>query len=92
MTPFPTIRLEVEGMKYAILAAFTEQNAKTDEYVREALSKYCSPANLRQVVARNVEATIEEGVRDALRDFFKYGEGQKIIKDRILKEILNSGK
>jgi hypothetical protein len=86
----PIIKLTVEGMKHSILNAFAQRQVETDTYVKEELEHFCSAENLRRVIAKHVDDVIEEAIRDALQNFFRYSDGKQLIKDRFSKVMEDS--
>jgi hypothetical protein len=85
----PIIRLEVEGMKYAIKTALTQHAFEIDTYIQEAVDQYCSDDNLRQVVTAQARAAIESSVKDEIDRFFR-GAGRKAVADAVTAALLFS--
>jgi hypothetical protein len=89
MNSMPIIRLEVEGMKMAILNAFHAQHVEIDTYVQKELERFCAPENLRRVVGKHVDTVVEAAIRDSLESFFRYGAGKKLITAWMLSILRN---
>jgi hypothetical protein len=75
----PIIRLEVEGMKASILAAFTAHVASLDADIQAAVDDFCRPANIAAVVTEHVNAVIAQAVREEVERFYRYGEGRRAV-------------
>lgn len=68
----PIVRLEVEGMKSAILAAFTDQIISMDAMVKDAVERICSDNYLTKLIGEQAKQCIDEAVKDEVRAFFRY--------------------
>lgn len=86
----PIIRFEVEGMKHSLITALTENQAKMDEYVKEAVERATEPENIKRVVEKEVSRTLEKVIQDEVKNFFSYsGEGRQIIAKLVKNKLLN---
>lgn len=83
----PVIRLEVESMKWSILKAFTEANAKIDADIRRAVEAFCTPENVQRVVSRTVNEVLTQVIDEEVRSFYRYGDGRKIVKAAIERKL-----
>ncbi len=84
----PIIRLEVEGMRHAILTAFTEQAVKTDAYVRAEVERYCAPANIEQIIRTAAREALDSAIKQEVDSFFRYGEGRKAVAAAVKAKLL----
>jgi hypothetical protein len=90
MMPLPVLRLELEGMKAAILRSFTEYTVQMDLDIRDAIERVCRPENLKRIVNEEVAKAVNEIVRSEVSSFYNYGEGAGSIR-RLVGEILSGG-
>jgi hypothetical protein len=86
----PMVRLELEGMKYAIISAFNVHQAEQDANVRAAVEAYCNSGNLQQVLNTAVRETLNRAIKDEVERFYTYGEGRALVK-RLVQERLANG-
>lgn len=61
---FPVISLEVQGMKYAIKRALSEEAMKIDANVQAAVEKYCSEENINYIVQEEVKKALDTAVKE----------------------------
>lgn len=80
---FPIVRLEVEHMKESILMAFTEREASLDEDLRAAVDAYCTPENIRRVIASAVGSTLDIVIREEVERFYRYGAGRRVVAEAV---------
>lgn len=76
----PLIRLEVEGMKHAIVTALGQYTASIDADVRRAVEQVCEPENLRRVIEEAVAREFRQVLEQEVAGYFKWGEGRKLVK------------
>lgn len=85
---FPVIRLQLEGLRHTVLHAFSEEQLKMDEMLKQELDRYLSDASLRMVLRNEVEANINLAVKESVHHWFVMSpDGQKLIKDRVAAEL-----
>lgn len=87
MNTMPIIRLEVQGMQYAIQHALTQHTAEMDQYIQEAVTQYCKPDNIRAVVLQTATAAIDAAVKSSIEHFFRHGKGRSAIKEAVEQEL-----
>ncbi len=88
----PIIRLEIEGMRQAMVVALSEYQVRLDAEVKASIDAYCTEDNIRRVVDAAVKRGIETSVQTAVEDFFSYsGPGRKMIVQAVFAK-LNEGK
>lgn len=85
----PMIRLELDGMKYAIISAFNQHQAQQDANVRAAVDAYCSGGNLQQVLNTAVRETLNRVIKDEVENFYRYGEGRELVKKLVQERLAN---
>lgn len=90
MNGMPIIRLELDGMKIAILHAFSEFQAATDAQVKAAMEKFCSPENVQRIVERCVEQEMKHAIEREIRNFFQLGAGRKFLAAAVAKKLSES--
>lgn len=83
----PIIKLEVTGMHHAVQVALSEHQVAMDQYVNDALERYCSPDNIRAVVDKAATQAIDAAVKECINHFFRYGTGRRHIKDAVEKHL-----
>jgi hypothetical protein len=79
----PIIKLEVEGMKYAIKTALSQHAAEMDTYIQAAVEDYCSEENLKAVVMEQAAEAIELAIQDEIGRFFRIGNGRRAMADAV---------
>lgn len=85
----PIIRLEVEGMKYAICTALTEHAAQMDADIKAAVELYCTPENIKKIVTDSATRILDATIREEVEKFFRYnGEGRKAVAEAVKECIL----
>lgn len=76
----PIIRIELEGMRQAITTMLSERELGMDEYVQAELDRFCQPENLQALVRQQVEINLRAALEDSIKNFFRYGDGAKVVK------------
>jgi len=84
----PIIKLEVEGMKYAICTALTEYAAQMDTYIQEAVESFCTEGNLRKVVTAAANVALEQTIKTEVDKFFRHGAGSVAVAEAVRESIL----
>lgn len=84
----PIIRLEVEGMRYAVMTALTEHQAQMDSDIRAAVDAYCTPDNLAAVVKEVATRALDAAIRDEVDRFFRWGAGREAVAAAVKEKIL----
>lgn len=90
MNGIPSIRLELEGMKLAILSAFSDYQAAADEQVKAAMKKFCSPGNIRNIVEQCVERELKTAIEKEISSFFQYGAGRQFLSQAVKQKLEES--
>lgn len=73
------VRIEIEGMKHAIVSAITNRDIETEQFVRESIEKFCQPENISRIIAKEVDSTLEGVISEEIRRYFSYGKGREIV-------------
>lgn len=84
----PVIKLEVEGMKYAIKTALTQHQAAMDKAVNQALEQICSEENIKYIVESEARRVLEQVIQEEVVKFFRYGEGRQAVAESVKETIL----
>jgi len=87
MDSFPMIRLELQGMKMAIIRTLSEYQVQLDSEIKQAVEAFCTEANLRDIINDQVTRTLDSVIRSEVEKFFMYGEGRATIA-QVVKETL----
>lgn len=77
----PIISLEVQGMRHTIKVALDRHSAEMDQYIQEALDRYCEPNNIQAVVHQAATRAIDAAVKTSIEHFFRYGKGRAVVKE-----------
>lgn len=88
----PIIRLEIEGMKYAIQTALSRHATEMDTYTNEAIEQFCTEENIHRIVSTKAKALIEAAVVDELKCFFDRGNGRKAIEQAVNDVLMDYNK
>lgn len=83
----PIIRLEIEGMKTAILTAFMENQLKLDSMLKDAVEKFCSPENVERIMNDAVNTTLKKAIESEIDTFFRYGKGNVVLKEAVTNKL-----
>jgi hypothetical protein len=83
MLELPTIRLEIEGMRHAILHAFSQHNRDIEEYLQKETEKFVKGYDFQAAVAKSLGPLFDEIVRKAVERHFTYGPGREAIEKAI---------
>ncbi len=88
----PMIRLELEGMRQAILHSFLKYNSELNKAVDEALKNAVSADSFFELVDREVREAVNECVAKEIKGYFGWGEGRKMISETIEAAFKNKSK
>lgn len=75
MTGIPVIRIELEGMKLAIVTAYTKHMAEIDNDVQAAIKAAVDNFDIRAEVKRIAGDCIREALKRAIEDQFRRHDG-----------------
>jgi len=90
MSEFPLIQIEFRNIKSVIARAFTDAQIKLDTEFSAALEAAMSPHNIDRIVRESVNLEVNSLVKEKVRNFFKYGEGNKALSEFIVEELNRS--
>ncbi len=80
----PIIKLEVQGMKYAIHTALAEHSLLMDKSIQAAVEEYCTPGNIDRIVKAEAMQALDAAVKEEVRSFFGYGAvGRKAVREAV---------
>lgn len=80
MTPFPAIRVTLEGMRHEMLHAFGAHQREVEQVLSEETKKLIEGFDFAAAVRSTMEPILKEAIRDALERHFKYGAGREVIQ------------
>lgn len=88
MNGIPIMKLELEGMRYAVRTALMQHAAALDIQLNEAVDAYCTEENLGQVIRQTVKQEIDCAVKEEIQRFFRCSEpGRAAIREAVLKHL-----
>jgi len=80
----PIVKLEVEGMKYAMYTALSEHAAQIDENIKQSVDAYCTSGNIASVIDQEVRIVLDAAIKEEIRNFFRYSTpGRLAIREAI---------
>ena len=85
---FPMIKLELGGMRRAIIMAFQDEQLKMDEDVQKAVDAYCNSGHLKELINKEVYQTLDQAIKKEVNDFFMWGEGRKVVAAAVKEKLL----
>ena len=85
---YPTIRLEIEGVKHAMIYHFSSFSKDLEEVVKNALEKICTEEYVQGFVYMEIEKLIPELIHSALH----HPELKSKLTDSIIKEFTGNAK
>ena len=95
MKPLPTIRLEVEGIRHAIIHAFAESQFDMTDFVAAEVTAFCTPERVAQIVQSKAREVVDAVIREEIDRFFRYGDGRTVIREavnRLMEKEATNGK
>jgi hypothetical protein len=84
----PIITLEVDRMKHQIKVALLEYEGMLSQEIQDAVDAYCTPENVRNVVADAVKHTVDDSLKEELHHYFRYGAGHHALLS-VIRESLD---
>jgi hypothetical protein len=83
----PIIRMEVDGMRYSIIKALTNHAVEMDGQIQSAVDKYCTPENMARVIDAAAKTEIDNAIKAAIEQFYRYGDGRKAIASAVAEAL-----
>lgn len=91
---FPTLRLELDGIKQGIIYAISDHNQEiartTEELLRASLASLtpewlasCMATAIERAVRNGIQATLPKIVEEAVQVYFSHGEGSQLVIEAI---------
>ena len=77
--PFPVIRLELEGMKYAIIQSLAAHMEAQTEDMKKAVQDAVDAFDPLPIIRAETHKGIEEAIKLSVQNFFTYGEGRDAV-------------
>lgn len=87
METFPTIRLELSGMKYQVVHALTKHNIEIETMVTEQVQRVIDTMDWNSEITKIATRTIEAAIAESVERHFKYGDGRKFV-DSVVSDTL----
>jgi hypothetical protein len=87
MYSVPLVKVELEHMRQTMIVALSDYQERISQSVNEQLEDIVNNFDFSKVVDETATKVIEEAIRDALTNYFKYGDGHKIIETTISKML-----
>ena len=84
MSELPIIRLEMQQMKHTIITALTSHQLQINQYVDVTLQRAIDEFDYDSVVKQSVD----EAITDAIKSYFKYGDGRKVIEAAVKQALM----
>lgn len=85
----PSIRIELESMRYCIQQALMQHTLNIDERVQKEIAQFATEENLSAIIGAEVRNAISSAVSEEVIRFFRYsGKGREVIRDAVI-EYLN---
>jgi len=85
----PIIRLEIQGMKRAMLLALTEETALMDKSIRQAVEDFCTEGNIDAIVRHEAQLHLNWALKEEVKSFFRFsGQGRAAVREAVI-EALN---
>lgn len=79
----PIIRLEIEGMRHAIVAAVGKHLAEMDSDIQVAIENICTPEHVTDIIKKTASAEIDAAIKSEIEQFYRYGPGREVIKKAV---------
>lgn len=79
----PIIRLEVEGVRHAIIHAFAESQFELTDFVAAAVTEFCTPERVTKIVQAKTKEVVDAVIREEIDRFFRYGKGREVIREAV---------
>lgn len=83
----PTIRLEVERMKYQVIHALSLHNDEIEQAVETELSRAIKNYPFAQQVESIAYVVITDAIRQSMTQYFQSGEGFEVINEVVSNAI-----
>jgi hypothetical protein len=83
----PIIRLEVQGMKFAVEAALADYAQTMYNDLQAAVDAACSPEAVEVVLKATATREMQAAVEREIRTFFTYGPGAKVVAEAVRENL-----
>ena len=98
MQEFPILRIEMQGVQYHVIHAFTDAMDEIKEYAARAIQASMNElqqGGLERVIVAAVERTMHEAIHEGIADsvqeavyeYFSEGEGQRFVAEAIMNSL-----
>jgi hypothetical protein len=83
MREIVTLKLDVEGMKHQMVHAFSQHSLEIEQQIKEVCDRYLASGELFLAVEREFHKAVSE----AIRNYFAYGDGARMVKEVVEKTV-----
>lgn len=83
-----TVKLELQGMREQILAAFSDRSIELGEMVRSALQREVNETRFKELFEAEVKKALQEIVDQAVREIKWDPETKEIIRKQVRKALM----
>lgn len=88
MFNLPRVRVELEGMKFQIIHAFSSHNDDIEKLVEKEISKAIENYPFEEEVSRLANEILTKAIEETLKEYLIYGDGKKALRG-VIDEKLN---
>ena len=86
----PVVRLELNGMKHAILHAFSNHTEELQALVSEQMDKICQTEQLRRIVTEQLTRAVSVEITDLIAKEVRAVFWETGVKEAILEKVRDS--
>ena len=84
----PSIRIELESMRYCIQQALMQHTLNIDERVQKEIAQFATEENLAAIIGAEVRKAISSAASEEVQRFFMYtGRGRMVIREAVTESL-----
>ena len=85
----PIIRVSIQGFEATIQQALADLANTHHEMLHASIAAQCTPERLQAVIDAEVKRCTDEAVIKAVQDFYRWGDGRKIVAKAVQEKLLS---
>ena len=80
----PIIKLELTHLKHNVMAHIVSHSDEVNKFIESSLDEILTSEHLKDHIHEQTRFAVKEAVTNSINNYFKYGDGKKIIADSVM--------
>jgi len=87
---YPIVKIEIESFRHKIAHAMSDYTGEINSIIAHELEEQLSESAFLKLISEEVDCRLKESIKDNIKSYFAYGDGNKIIREELIKKLNES--